>query len=443
MHVIKPSDVNVESIVPVVEAALPAAKMKKFDVYMTFVDLLQHKPLSSQWQPFPFNFHVIKDETGEHEYIEEQAEQVVRSVSTTRITDSISKYFREKCFHAHATNMTSKEYNECMKHWAAASYLDPSTIALMRFKSESGFTWNRVPFDPTEGPFPAWNEFLVRLSNRDAFMKWVGSIFDPNSSRKHYVYLHGDGDDGKSKVLEVLYRLFGHRGATYQAPQTKDNQFWTSGLIGKRLVLFDDFKDQDFLISGLFKSLSGGSDVRIEIKGGAISSVPMIGKYIFSSNEPPNISLSKSDLQRIIYCKLKPLGAEVVTRESYKELLWDEMPFFLQACIKIYRNQNHLDAQIDNAKEEITAMIESYEDEPFENMFESNFVVDPKGTVPSIKLQEALRKAGIWDNRQTAKCKAWLKRVHKIERTRPGGKVWVYSGMREKYINTTQPPSQY
>lgn len=312
-------------------------RMKKMDVYKVLLHGMEGGKVKDGKGPkFAQRFHIMRDDRGEHIYLEETEGQVLRTVGITRLIDSIAQY--SDAFGNQNFELTAAKSKECAQYWASLQHNIEDEIAPIRELSEPGYTYRRLPFDFSEGPFPLCAEVMQRTSNSRALMAFIGSLFVPDSDRQQYVWWFGDGGDSKGAITRQLARVIGPGAHWDQAPKARDkvSQFWTSSFEGKRLILFGDCNEYGFPTSGLFKSLTGGDAIRIEHKGRGTYSAYLNCKFLFLSNDKPNLSSAPADMRRVIYCESQPFNPND-NDGTYEEKIYREMPHFIYECKRLYK----------------------------------------------------------------------------------------------------------
>jgi energy-coupling factor transporter ATP-binding protein EcfA2 len=204
------------------------------------------------------------------------------------------------------------------------------------FLSDDAYTFCRIPFDPTPGtPMPGkWDRFLSNYTNREAVCMWIGSLFFADSDRSQYLWLYGKGGNGKSTLARVIARILGKFVRFEQTP-SKEDKYWTNGLIGKRLIVVDDCNNYGFVKTGLFKSLTGSSKVRVEAKYGNPYDADLDCKFLFTSNELPLVSDDLADQRRIILSTAVNKDRFDYDADFEKNLEAD-LPAFISACMDMY-----------------------------------------------------------------------------------------------------------
>lgn len=283
--------------------------------------------LAKEFGPFPHKFTAC--ESGD--VLESQEDNTVKIVTRKEVAAKICKLLEENLMEADGYNWTAKQADAFVDYWfyrAAPVPMPPS----WNWAHEHELAFHKI-FVPTAAPCPLWDEIMGRMDNAAAFKLWVGSLFFPKADRQTYVWLYGEGGDSKGAILRVLKRVFGPAFKSDNVPERPD-KFWSYWLIGKRLVAFADTNNASFPASGFFKSLTGGDEVRCEIKGGASFGAQLQCMFIFASNARPALSSEKADIRRVILCEMQAIAVE--PDPAYEEGLWDETPAFLASCLAAY-----------------------------------------------------------------------------------------------------------
>jgi Family of unknown function (DUF5906) len=324
-----------------------------------------------QWPiRWPHTFRVIEPELGARVPLLEAPDQEIRKVKLAHIADRIIQWTRLQ--DNPEVLLTKSKAKQAAEVWQSiADPLDPTEIKNVRWKSDVGYTWRRLPWDLEEGPTPTWDKVMSKMSNSEAFRHFIGSLFFDEAKQHQYVWAHGLGGDGKGSMNRFLKRVF---GASYRSkqPPAQNDKFWTHGLIGARLVVFPDCNSQGFTTGGLFKSLSGGDPVDVEAKQEMSFTAELQAKFLFLSNEKPNVSCETADMRRIIYCGFeRPIEGD--KDPTFEAKLWAEGGYFLSKCANRYieAHPNHEDIKSDD--EQIKAWV-STNDEKFQNIFDALFM---------------------------------------------------------------------
>ncbi len=231
----------------------------------------------------------------------------------------------------------------------------PNNVSLFKWSKAPGLAWNNLNFtisgeciDSTEVTFdcseesalavlekiaPPWFEQLSRMNNRLGFMAFMGAIIDPSANPQQYLWLYGAGNDGKSTVLSVLQSLFGSAALTTDWPDNPNN-FFTSRMEGKRLMLLDDQEHDRIVRSGLFKTVTGSKSILIEHKGQAPYLIDNRILVVAASNHRPRIKAESHDTRRLVLCEIKSHSDSIANYEAQLLLYGDQ---FFSVCWRLWQ----------------------------------------------------------------------------------------------------------
>ncbi|MFO0453831.1 MAG: DUF5906 domain-containing protein [Pseudomonadota bacterium] len=221
--------------------------------------------------------------------------------------------------------------------------------ALFKWRGQPGNAWNILNFDISKDHLshsgiefdgseanamaileriaPPWFEQLSRMNNRLAFMCYLGAIIDPTAHPQQYVWLYGKGNDGKSTIIQVLQSLFGPAAMKSEWPDNPNN-FYTSRMESRRLLLLDDQEHGKVVRSGLWKTITGSDTITIEHKGQSPYVVPNQLLLVSASNSRPEGSADRADTRRLVLCECTTFPRNKVVKDYYTTLLAYTDPFF-------------------------------------------------------------------------------------------------------------------
>lgn len=355
-------------------------KIKKNELIKMMADVIHG--IHHLGSPFTYKFHVIEPENGVRLVLLEHENEVCEIVSENTVVNAILAYsvqISEQGFEA--VLLSHSDAKNVKDFWISSSspIEEPKFI---RQKSEPGFTYRRLDFDFLDcsyfdlPPTPNFDQLFSYTSNIKALKAWIGSLFFLESDRQQYVWIYGGGKNGKSALGRLLKTTLG-QSLTVQQPPKDENQFWTYGLMNKRLVVFPDCNKYGFVATGLFKQLTGGDAVRIERKYGDSFTTDLVCKILFFSNSKPNISSEKADMRRIIYVQMGVVP-ETEVDINLEDKLIAEYPSFFNQCVMLFREMTSGSfGPIPAEAEEISSIVKENE-EIFEIFFQENFKVHEK-----------------------------------------------------------------
>jgi hypothetical protein len=304
--------------------------------------------------PFYRKYYVERTEEESRRLLMEIEPDVVKYVADSQFKADIVRFIEDKLpYHEYFPSMTTSALKDFFDYWMI--YTTPiDAPKSFKFNSEEGLCFSKLDFDPVSddgGMCPLFNEICQRIeTNEQAFRAFIGSLFFSESDRQQYLWIHGEGQNGKGAVIRFLQKLFGKSFASRTPPpQRAENNFWNNGLLGKRIVVFSDCEHLGFPTSEKFKMLTGGDAIPTERKGKDEVTSKIDCKFMFASNHQLSISGQKSDQRRAIYCRLGDIDIEA--DPTYERRLWEEAKYIIGWCIDEYKElcPNHIPIPVDDS----------------------------------------------------------------------------------------------
>lgn len=415
------------------EMAEREQKIPQAVIYQQISAAMNHDSVSALPE-FLDRFYVIQRGSTRHCLVlTDPVGKIVRETSLDDIAGAILRYIEAKVSCKKPYRLDFRQAKDCARYWLSTAPVikQPSFVAEL---SEDVFCFQRLPFDAVVDPdrAPIFSEFLNRCSNAPSLVLWIGSLFFEWSYSQQYVYMHGAGQDGKGSLVRLLSRFFGSSFASEDATKA-DSRFWTSGLIGKRLVVFPDCNNPTFPTSGLFKSLTGGDSIRIEPKGLPPYTMVLPVKFMLISNEKIQISSETADQRRVIYVSVEPITEGLMA--NYEENLWQEAKYILGNCKDAFEKHTNINGNksIDADMEESITGAEDNE-QNYQYFFDKYFMFEPhiigKGMC-AYHLQDAFFKEKIVGSRNQSKYKKFLQKRYDVAAKRSKTGIF-YCGVRPK-----------
>lgn len=246
------------------------------------------------------------------------------------------------------------------------------------FKSDDTIPFQRLSYDPIECNelffnAPIFFEMLTRMTNSEAFCKFIGKMWVRGSDRKQSVWLWGAADSGKSQIAWLMKEIVG--GSLNTAVLTdKDlgGSHFKEPLINKQLWLVNEAPVK-LINSSSYKSLTGDGTHQINPKGRSAYVAELKGVFLFSSNEKPVLKDDDALWARIIPCGIRKLESKMMDEDELRELLKKEIPYIVGYCIKKFKENGKVRIDCDQ-----TSIKEAVEETEFElqNIFDQHFAVD-------------------------------------------------------------------
>jgi len=139
------------------------------------------------------------------------------------------------------------------------------------------------------------HEFLEELVRTEEDAKTLREIAGycllPDYPIAKAFMLIGKGNNGKSRFLDLLREIIGHKNVTDKGLQTLEQSRFASSQLEDRLACIDDDLSSDRLSNtDTMKKLTGGSYIDAEIKYGGQYSFKNYAKLVFACNELPRTS---------------------------------------------------------------------------------------------------------------------------------------------------------
>lgn len=304
--------------------------------------------------------------------------------------------------------LTPLQLDQTVKRFKITSPRLPSP-ADYRFKSDEGLCWHKHSFDIEEGPTPLFDEMMNRTSNAEALQAWIWSLLEPKSDRQQYVWLTGEGGDGKSTLISMLEKIITEKKCVSLSDIPGNDKHWATAIVGMRLVTFPDFQKSDSLDRGEFKSLTSCDKTSVRDFHKKSVAYKADCKVIFGSNTLPNINDTHANLRRIILCEMR---RPAYRDSSYGEKLWREIGAILFKCRGIYQKLCPTFGEIP-CNQESTDVVKrwvSQADERFEDWFDKKVIVGSDYFIPAGELGTHLHSYFKGKESDIRQCRALLRK---------------------------------
>ena len=208
------------------------------------------------------------------------------------------------------------------------------------FKSDKDYCFQRFNFDPAEtatpADFPTINLNLQHMNNSRNFCERVGSLYDPAADRKQILFLIGEGDGGKSALINLLTFLAGGPEGIASVGMSVYKDFGFDPLLDKRVWIAEEI-EPEFPEHPRFKNLTGGSAVQINRKGEKQFNAYFTGILFATANEPPKVKNDSGLKNRILICEIDPVPKELrLPPAETSARMRAELPHFIRYCLDAY-----------------------------------------------------------------------------------------------------------
>ena len=277
-----------------------------------------------------------------------------------------------------------------------------------------------------EGPHPTWDGVLSRLSDPEAFLAHVWSAFEPKFQGRQVLWLQGEGNDGKTILFKALLEGAGVPfGIVSDADIQGSNQFLFSSLWDKPVVLVNESKSPNILMTGMMHKLTGRDHVTVEYKHGQRFQAAYQGVVWVCSNQSPNIEGSRSNLSRLSLLSIVP-GQWV---DSLPDRLRSEVPALLFRARRAYSILCPRDFEIalNSASQEALAEATGFETDLFTTalkMASLEVTGSKDDEVSGAELLGRLNRHTKMDAAQLKSFYRWLVAQGASKRKGKGGSAW-------------------
>lgn len=373
-------------------------------------------------------FYVYEDEQGGRALLLQNiGNKNVKKIKKDTLIHEVGNLLKDKFNYFYSTKVVEKHvdnwilYCESIKEYPKA----------FSFKDSNDISFNKMDFNPKKLDTPTFDEFINRCSNKEAMMAYIWSIFQPDSDRQQYLWICGEGNDGKSSLLRFLEKCLKGAVATEQTERAYTSDYFNASFVGKRLALFSDTNSRAFIQSGQFKQLTGGDTVLINQKWEQTYSTKLDVKFIFLSNNYPNLSSKKADLRRIILCEVKKFDeTKQLSEQVYNEMLWKEREGILHKCKLMYDKivdpSGIIKCELDSVK-----ILADESEIKFISIMKKFFVIEDSKELTGVELYDTLKIAGLSKKNEQAEFREYLFRKFEITKARTNGGV-MYKGVGKK-----------
>lgn len=169
-----------------------------------------------------------------------------------------------------------------------------------------------------EGETPNFDGFMDAIvpACRDMFMAAVFATVFAMSILNQYIWIHGEGGDGKSSFLNALMKFLGGR-LCCSLGQTMNSEFGLENAVGKRMVILSDVKTGLSVKSQLIHNLTGHDPVSINRKNKPIITKELQPIVWIAANEAPDVNFdARNEARRCLYIKMQE-PSEAVQKKFY------------------------------------------------------------------------------------------------------------------------------
>lgn len=170
--------------------------------------------------------------------------------------------------------------------------LDMRTHKLIEITSRY-FNRNVLPitYDP-DAECPRWESFLMQIFKNDIELLYIlqeyfGYCFLSDNRYQRFILMHGEGDNGKSQVLDVLGYMLGDANVSNVPLDQFPQRFGLYPTIGMMVNICADVSELDKVAEGYLKAFTAGDRMTFDRKGIQPVNLRISTKLLMSCNMLP------------------------------------------------------------------------------------------------------------------------------------------------------------
>lgn len=215
-----------------------------------------------------------------------------------------------------------------------------------------------------EGPTPGFDMFMqgVDPASRETLMAAIYGTFDARCHLNQYIWMHGEGGDGKTSLLMAMAEYAGPSMYCSLNTDSAKSEFGLEECVGKRIVMFPDIQNGLSVKSGIVHKLTGHDPIPINRKNKPHISTVIDCVLWMAANSAPDVNFSnKNEARRCIYIKMHEPPIEIQKKIYFlnpdgtfqrdaegnkinngfplKQMLIEEMPCILYKCKKVFEKR--------------------------------------------------------------------------------------------------------
>lgn len=375
---------------------------------------------------FKGHFSVYLDsKTGGQVFLKyDPKERIYKKVAAEYLQSLLIKHFNKE-----EIKITPHKADSLVRLWSlSVDHLEdmPKAIVL-NDSSERGFA--RVTVSPFDTDTPYWDYILSKLeTNKDAFQAFIWSIFERESKNEQYLWLYGEGRDGKGSILRLINKIIGDE--SYVGLDADDNH-WVASCVGKRVGVFNDLSKSSLPTSSKFKQVTGNDKASISNKWEKTFSAHLDTKLIITSNKSLMVSSKKANLRRCIYVKFR---SDEKNLSNFEKTLESEISGILFKCRECYHRLVDDNGIIKCDTEIIKDYASDFEIE-FETIFEQYFEVIEGEKLARKDVYSRCKQEGM-NNFKFSEMKSWILRSQKTDSGEPIEEVRIREGNKQRWYFT-------
>ena len=244
----------------------------------------------------------MNDQGGDTVYKYNEEKGIFENTGVPWIEQQLERILGEKC--------KKHYYGEVKKHLQVKTYIEPiqfqpnPDVMVLQNGTLNIFTGELMPHSPEynarealpltydpEAACPRNMNFLEQVMTKDYvtfWQEWLGYHLYKTYIWQRVVLLVGDGDNGKSTLLNVMINFLGKQNISQETLyRLSTNRFSPAELMDKLANIAADIGPQEIRHTGILKMLSGNDWISVERKNRDPTALKNYAKLTFSCNQLP------------------------------------------------------------------------------------------------------------------------------------------------------------
>jgi hypothetical protein len=411
-------------------------QIKKKSLMNGIVSAINRDPIATllfRQQSFPNKYHIEQDDEGHRSIMLESGNGIMRYVSDDKLRSDIVSWtfgLGEESFGSYWCD--SKKAAEVVSYWKDRTPVFPHKIHPVLQKDTPGYTFHRLDFNAQDVPTPTFDYLVDTLdTNKEAFVGFIGALFDASTTLQQYLWITGSGGDGKGALFRLLARIFQQSYTSVSTDTRHVDKYWASCLMGKRVAVAADTTNPGFINTSTFKSVTGGDTTTIRKMRREEFSVRLNAMFLFGANMDPALTTEQSGLRRAIICRMDKDRYQHI--DGFEDRLWAERAGIVFRCRSRWMEfkKNGLTIPVD---EESHRDLGAATEEMHQQLVDQYFELGPDLTVSASEVITILKEGEKRppNNHELGEWKRYLDRVHGVRMgflRQNGSRVRCYRGM--------------
>jgi P4 family phage/plasmid primase-like protien len=150
---------------------------------------------------------------------------------------------------------------------------------------------------------PKWDAFLARVLPDDpdairTLQEWMGYCLTHDATFQKFLFLEGEGSNGKSVFCAALTALLGRQNVSNVPLERFGDRFSLSTTLGKLANIATECSEMDNAAEGILKAFTSGDPMQFEVKHKQPFSAIPTARFMMSANNRPRFKDGSSALWR-------------------------------------------------------------------------------------------------------------------------------------------------